>query len=112
MTTLAHIKTLVSPVKSPRGGIAALHAAMDARRIREANAMHRHTIVVPMYSQTPPPPPAPALELVPLQETAPRRPPRIPRDRECHLPEFLAYLVGLALLVFGGMAGVVYALVG
>lgn len=108
--TTSHIKALASPVKSTRGGIAALHAAMDARRIREANAMHRQTLVVPMYSQTPPP--APALELVPLHETAPRRPPRIPRDRECHLPEFLAYLVGLTLMVFGGMAGVVYALVG
>lgn len=108
--TATHTKALASPVKSTRGGIAALHAAMDARRIREANAMHRKTLVVPMYSQTPPP--APALELVPLHETAPRRPPRIPCDRECHLPEFLAYLVGLALLVFGGMAGVAYALVG
>lgn len=110
MTTPAHIKALASPVKSPRGGIAALHAAMDARRVREANAMHMQTLVVPMYSQTSPA--APPLELVPLHETAPRRTPRVPRNRECHLAEFLAYLVGGGLAVCVAMAGVAYALVG
>lgn len=108
--TTSHIKALASPVKSARGGIAALHAAMAARRVREANAMDRQTLVVPMYSPTPPE--APPLELVPLHETAPRRASRVPRDRECHLAEFLAYLVGGGLAVCVSMAGVVYAIFG
>lgn len=99
-------RRLVSPVKSSRPLAFEDHERVYhiARKVREANLQDGAECLTMLMD---PPPttrnPVKPLELSPMERPAQRGPkpaPRVPRDRECHLIEFVLIGAGLVGLIF------------